>query len=562
MEDTPPAGVCSPQGPAANSRAVQPPMVPDYELLRRVGVGAYGEIWLARSTATGVWRAAKIVWRHSFDDDRPFQREFEGIQRFERISRAHPSQLALFHIGRNDAVGYFYYVMELADDIHVQRSNGVSANGSNGRTPAGQSSRPTVLDASEYYVPHTLRTDLAHGTAAAARVLEIGLALTEALGHLHRHGLVHRDVKPSNVIFVNGRPKLADIGLVTDAGDTRSIVGTEGYLAPEGPGSPQADLFALGRVLYEAVTGLDRRQLPQLPPDLRAWPDARLVFELNEVILKACASDPRQRYATAMAMLGDLDLLQRGRSVKRRRTRQQLWAACVKTVAALIILVIISAVLVIGQRQLTRPVISSDGPPSPIKEATKLCDKGMSIIRADSWKEFAEAYTNFIRASEIDTNFARPYVGLLDLRLRHWVPGLDAMSPAEWRRLADKLKELAPDLGATAPGDLFVHKYRGRTKTRRMKKACACADGAAKVRSGRRSQGDSGTGAPLWSGWPGGTCGSGGPSSSDRSGSPAGPGDPRGPAGPAGPGGPWVPALPYVKMNGSSPPLPLTTIMA
>ena len=94
--------------------------IPDYDLLRRIGAGAYGEFWLARSTATGVLRAAKIVWRRTFEDDRPFEREFEGIQRFEEVSREHPSQLALFHIGRNDAEGYFYYIMELADRVGVQ----------------------------------------------------------------------------------------------------------------------------------------------------------------------------------------------------------------------------------------------------------------------------------------------------------------------------------------------------------------------------------------------------------------------------------------------------------
>src|SRR5215475_11918728 len=105
--------------PSRTAASVEAPNVPDYELLRRIGGGAYGEVWLARSIATGAMRAAKVVWRHRFEDDRPYQREFEGIQKFERISREHPSQLALFHIGRNEASGYFYYVMELADDANA-----------------------------------------------------------------------------------------------------------------------------------------------------------------------------------------------------------------------------------------------------------------------------------------------------------------------------------------------------------------------------------------------------------------------------------------------------------
>lgn len=59
-------------------------------------------------------RAIKIVHRSTFADSRPFEREFEGIKKFEEISRSHPGQLAIFHVGRNDAAECFYYVMELA----------------------------------------------------------------------------------------------------------------------------------------------------------------------------------------------------------------------------------------------------------------------------------------------------------------------------------------------------------------------------------------------------------------------------------------------------------------
>jgi WD40 repeat protein len=151
--------------------------------------------------------------------------------------------------------------------------------------------------------------------------LHIGLALATALDHLHRHGLVHRDIKPSNIVFVNGIPKLADIGLVTHVEATLSFVGTEGYLPPEGPGTPQADLYSLGKVLYEMATGRDRQDYPELPTNLIEVPaaDRAALAELNDVVVRACHPDAKERYQTAAELHADLALIQSGKSVSRMR---------------------------------------------------------------------------------------------------------------------------------------------------------------------------------------------------------------------------------------------------
>ena len=285
---------------ASNPPPLPPPRVPDHELLRRIGRGAYGEVWLARSV-TGAYRAVKVVHRQSFDHDRPFEREFEGILKFEPISRTDDSQVDILHVGRSDDC--FYYVMELADD----QATGGQINPDN-------------------YTPRTLKSDLLfHGRLSFEESVRIGVALTTALEHLHENGLVHRDVKPSNIIFVNGVPKLADIGLVTGVEATRSYVGTEGFAAPEGPGTPQGDLYSLGKVLYEAATGKDRQEFPELPTQLRELPDRDGLMELNAVIAKACRHDPKDRYRSAAAMRADLELLQGGKSLARlHRTEAQL----------------------------------------------------------------------------------------------------------------------------------------------------------------------------------------------------------------------------------------------
>jgi serine/threonine protein kinase len=131
---------------------------------------------------------------------------------------------------------------------------------------------------------------------------------------LHGHQLIHRDLKPSNIIFVEGKPKLADIGLVTHIGDGQTFVGTEGYYPPEGPGSPAGDLYSLGKVLYETFTGLNRRQFPDLPPDLAGGEDRKRFKMFNKILLRACQANVEKRYASASQMHTDLMSLTRKRS--------------------------------------------------------------------------------------------------------------------------------------------------------------------------------------------------------------------------------------------------------
>lgn len=270
------------------------PVIPDHRLITLIGGGSYGQIWLAQNVA-GAYRAIKVVSRSNFHSDRPYEREFEGLQRFEPISRSHEGFLQILHIGRNDAEGYFYYVMELGDS----------------QDDAWQQ------DPSKYS-PRTLSSELVeHLRLPLDRCLEVGLELSAALARLHLQGLVHRDLKPANIVFVNRRPKLADIGLVTEAGNSVTFVGTEGYVPREGPGAPNADIYALGKILYEMATGFDCSRFPDLPEE-PPTPVGSLTFaEWNEVVCKCCDEDPWRRYQHAEDLRFHLSLLKAGSSLRR-----------------------------------------------------------------------------------------------------------------------------------------------------------------------------------------------------------------------------------------------------
>jgi serine/threonine protein kinase len=272
-----------------------------------IGRGAYGEIWLAR-TVTGAFRAVKVVYRKTFESERAFLREFEGMSAFEPISRAHGGFVNILHVGRT--ASYLYYSMELADDHLDGRRIDIGS-----------------------YEPRTLKTDLTrHKRLSADESIRLGLSLTEALEALHQRGLTHRDIKPSNIIFIEGVPKLADIGLVATSGQ-QSFVGTEGYVPPEGPGTPCADVYSLGKLLYETCTGKDRLDFPEVDSHLSTRPDRERLLQLNDVLIKACANDPKKRYDSAAEMHRDLEALARGEPLA--KSRAKIWIAPVSFVVLL-----------------------------------------------------------------------------------------------------------------------------------------------------------------------------------------------------------------------------------
>lgn len=302
--------------PARVNPNASPPTIPGHVLLRRIGRGSYGEVWLARN-AIGVFRAVKIV-RWNPEDSLPFDQEYRGLRLFEPVSRKHDGLVDILQVGRDDAAGFFYYVMEAADDA-----------------VSGHQIDP------ERYTSMTLEQKIrgqSKGRLTLQECIACGIALASALEFLHCRGLVHRDLKPSNILFVRDTPKLADIGLVIRPDDARTFVGTSGFVAPEGPGTPRADIFGLGKVLYEMATGKDRDAFPSLPTEVDGFADRKELLELNDIILRACHRQPEHRHASAAELRAELEVLAAGRSLTHRRARRRLLVAALWAVSLLILL--------------------------------------------------------------------------------------------------------------------------------------------------------------------------------------------------------------------------------
>lgn len=405
------------------------PVIPDYTVYPEpIGEGSYGKVYLARD-ALGNWRAAKVVYRSRFDSDRPYQRELEGIQRFAAISHGHPSQLPIFHFGPEDTAKYFYYVMELADDANAgcgmrsaekggedggsRMEDGTARSASILHPPSSTlSGANNVLDPRSYK-PRTLHHELkTRGRLPFQECLDISLALATALEHLHQHGLVHRDIKPGNIVFVHGRPKLADIGTVAGVDDhSLRHGGTSGYAPAEGPGSPSADVFSLGRVMYEIMSGLDRTECPRLPPGFETWQDHDRLLELNAVVGKATTAKATDRYATATDLHRDLVVVQAGRSIQqqealRRRLKVARWALA----GLLLVVLAVSGLLLAEARARGEPDRSA---------ALRTAERHRTGVRTGGWTTNALVYLRQAADLRLDDDVRSQAGALLaDLEVR------------------------------------------------------------------------------------------------------------------------------------------------
>jgi serine/threonine protein kinase len=281
---------------SAKAGATEPlPETPGFELVHPpFAEGAYGKVWLARNTA-GRWVALKVIYLAKFGgDSAPYEREFNGVQKYKPISDKHPGLLRVDFVSEK-GLEFFYYVMELGDSL-VQ---GWQQN-------------------SSLYQPRDLvseRAQLRQRRLPVKECLRIGITLCEALEFLHQQGMTHRDIKPQNIIFVNGQPKLADLGLITDirpSDQERTLVGTPGYMPPppERPGTVTADIYALGMMLYVLCTGRAPALFPEVATTLVNTETPPEFLPLNDVILKACQPFPADRYLSAAQMSSALEAVQ------------------------------------------------------------------------------------------------------------------------------------------------------------------------------------------------------------------------------------------------------------
>ena len=254
-----------------------------WHIEREIGHGAYGVVFLAEGP-DGERAAVKVCRRDAIGEER-YERELRGAKLYRTI----PSQEGLVRMREfvEESWG-FYAVMDLADNEFGDRD--------------------FALDE---YRPKTL-ADVIEGEKALPldECVKLGMALAKGLATLQRHHLLHRDIKPGNVIYVGGYPVLSDPGLLVEESEATSLVGTPGYVPPENFTDAASDIYSLGLTLKAASFG---RRLEDLDkgPALEADTGAKFFPAWWRILNKATDPVPSRRYRSAKALAKDLERLQR-----------------------------------------------------------------------------------------------------------------------------------------------------------------------------------------------------------------------------------------------------------
>jgi beta-lactam-binding protein with PASTA domain/predicted Ser/Thr protein kinase len=257
-----------------------------YRILRRLGSGGMADVYCAEDTHLGRQVAIKILHRR-------FAQDQEFVERFRREAKSaaglnHPNVVGIFDRGEHE--GTYYIAMEYLE---------------------GQTLKDIV--ASE-------------APLAQERVIDLGLQILQAAGFAHKHGVIHRDFKPHNVIVEeNGHAKVTDFGIAragaSEMTETGSIMGTAQYLSPEQAQghavTATSDVYSIGVMLYEMLAGrlpfdgdsavaVALKHLSEQPAPISQWrPDVNPALEA--VVMAALAKDPAQRWQSAEDLAAGLE---------------------------------------------------------------------------------------------------------------------------------------------------------------------------------------------------------------------------------------------------------------
>lgn len=258
-----------------------------YKIIELIGGGGMSNVYLAHDVILNRDVAIKVL-RYDFTNEDELHRRFQR-EALSATSLTHPNIVSIYDVG--DDGDLHYIVME-----YVQGK--------------------TLKQYIQEFAP-----------ISPARSVHIMRQLTSAIADAHENHIIHRDIKPQNILMDGeGNVKITDFGIAitlsaTSFTQTNSVLGTVHYLSPEqargGTATNRSDIYALGIVLYELLTGelpfsgesavsIALKHLQTETPSIRAF-DATIPQSLENVVLKATAKDPAHRYATVEAMQADLE---------------------------------------------------------------------------------------------------------------------------------------------------------------------------------------------------------------------------------------------------------------